>query len=133
MAARLSALLPLLLFFLCDNLESSQAEDPPVFEVDNCDNVLEFWKDLCLQGKCIPRTDGGCRKPSASGVCTTRGGCMQGDLDSMAHISPSPPRPERLGPYEVADPETPEPRYLNLISPASGDTFDAGAEIEIRC
>jgi hypothetical protein len=49
----------------------------------SCDEIETVWRELCQLGGCEPREDGGCRKRSASGDCSTMKGCVQGESPEM--------------------------------------------------
>ena len=60
------------------------AEQEPHLKFVSCDEMVaaggEAWRELCVRGGCQPRADGGCRKRSASGDCSTFKGCVQGEF-----------------------------------------------------
>jgi len=89
----------------------------------SCEDIAEVWRDLCRQRLCEPREDGGCRKQSASGECSTMRGCVQGNnIDKLKDWFPAatpPTVPEEVEYIRLAGTES-QQRYLNLIEPANG-------------
>lgn len=123
-----------LLLFLCITLVMLLAaggqNEPPV----SCDDISDVWQELCRQGGCEPRADGGCRKRSASGVCTTMAGCVQGhDLESLKDWKPTlTPAvvPEEVDYIRQVSPG--QQRYVNLVAPERGQKLLHGEPLRVR-
>ena len=90
----------------------------------SCDDIAEVWRDLCRERRCEPREDGGCRKRSASGDCSTMRGCVQGnDIEGLKDWVPvlTPPAvPAEVEYIRLAGMESQNQRYLNLVEPPDG-------------
>jgi hypothetical protein len=109
------------------------AADAPEQAV-SCDDIGDVWQELCRQGGCEPRADGGCRKRSASGVCTTMAGCVQGrnlgGLGDWVPVLTPAVVPEDIELIRQVSP--PLQRYVNLVAPEHGQELLCGEPLRVR-
>uniref|UniRef100_A0A7S4K0C1 Methyltransferase FkbM domain-containing protein n=1 Tax=Guillardia theta TaxID=55529 RepID=A0A7S4K0C1_GUITH len=124
-------LLLLLLLHLSEGLPPSQTPDE--FAMLNCTEVNELWKGLCLEGRCRPRSDGGCTKFGAAGICSTIAGCLQGDVESKLSVVSSTTPPNIFEEAEVLFQPLPmDQRYLNVIQPDNGHVLPAASSLHVK-
>ena len=103
-------------------------EPPPA----SCDDIADVWQELCRAGRCEPRADGGCRKRSASGVCTTFAGCVQGhNLENWQPVFSPPVVPEAVDFIREASSASSQ-RYVNLLAPENGQEFLPVEALRVR-